>query len=67
MNGYEAMAKILQAEGVDTLFAFPAQSLIEFGAQAGLRPIICRQERAGVNMADGYSRVNNGRKIGVFT
>lgn len=67
MNGYDAMAKFLKAEGVDVLIAFPHQTLIEAGAKAGIRPIICRQERAGVNMADGYSRINNGRKIGVFS
>ncbi|MEZ4662964.1 MAG: thiamine pyrophosphate-binding protein [Caldilineaceae bacterium] len=67
MNGYQAMAKILKAEGVDILFAFPHQTLIEVGAQEGILPIICRQERAGVNMADGYSRIHNGRKIGVFS
>ncbi|MEZ4730830.1 MAG: thiamine pyrophosphate-requiring protein [Caldilineaceae bacterium] len=67
MNGYEAMAQILKAEGVELLIAFPHQTLIETGALAGIRPIICRQERAGVNMADGYSRIHNGRKIGVFS
>ena len=67
MNGYEAMAKILKAEGVDILFAFPHQTLIEASAKEGILPIICRQERAGVNMADGYSRIHNGRKIGVFS
>lgn len=67
MNGYDAMAQVLLAEGVDLLIAFPHQTLIETGALAGIRPIICRQERAGVNMADGYSRIHNGRKIGVFT
>lgn len=67
MNGYEAMAQVLKAEGVELLVAFPHQTLIETSAQAGIRPIICRQERAGVNMADGYSRVHNGRKIGIFS
>jgi thiamine pyrophosphate-dependent acetolactate synthase large subunit-like protein len=67
MNGYDAMAQALKAEGVEFLVAFPHQTLIEAGAKAGIRPIICRQERAGVNMADGYSRISNGRKIGVFT
>ena len=67
MNGYEVMAQALKAEGVEFMVAFPAQTLIDVGAQAGIRPIICRQERAGVNMADGFSRVTNGRKIGVFT
>ena len=67
MNGYDAMVQVLQAEGVDMLVAFPHQTLIEAAAKAGIRPIICRQERAGVNMADGYSRINNGRKIGIFS
>ncbi len=67
MNGYDAMAQALKAEGVDVLIAFPHQTLIEAAAKAEIRPIICRQERAGVNMADGYSRINNGRKIGIFT
>ena len=67
MNGFELMAQALKAEGVEYLFAFPYQNLIEVGARAGLTPVICRQERAGVNMADGYSRITNGRRIGVFT
>src|SRR5262245_36975575 len=47
--------------------AFPAQTLIDQAAREGIRPILCRQERAGVNMADGYSRVKNGKVVGVFT
>lgn len=67
MNGYEVMAQALKAEGVEFLVAFPAQRLIDVAAAAGIRPILCRQERAGVNMADGFSRVSNGRKVGVFS
>ena len=67
MNGYEAMAKILKAEGVEWISCFPAQPLIDACSREGIRPIMCRQERAGVNMADGFSRINNGKKIGVFT
>jgi len=67
VNGNEVMAQALKAEGVEFVVAFPAQQLIDVAAKAGIRPIICRQERAGVNMADGFSRVSNGRKIGVFT
>jgi len=62
-----AIAKILKAEGVEWMAAFPMQNLIEAAGREGIRPIITRQERAGVNMADGYSRVMNGRRIGVFT
>jgi acetolactate synthase-1/2/3 large subunit len=31
-----------------------------------MRPIICRQERTGVHIADGISRASNGTQIGVF-
>ena len=67
MNGYDVMARVLQAEGVEFLAAFPHQTLIDAAAKIGIRPIICRQERAGVNIADGFSRVSNGRNFGVFT
>ena len=67
MNGNQAIAHILKAEGVEWLSAFPAQPLIDEAAHAGIRPIICRQERTGVNMADGFSRTTNGRPFGVFT
>ena len=67
MNGNQAIAHILKAEGVEWLSAFPAQPLIDEAARAGIRPIICRQERTGVNMADGFSRTTNGRPFGVFT
>ena len=67
MNGNQAIAHILKAEGVSWLSAFPAQPLIDEAARAGIRPVICRQERTGVNMADGFSRTTNGRPFGVFT
>lgn len=67
MDGDTTIAKILKAEGVEWMACFPAQSLIDKAAKEGIRPILCRQERAGVNIADGFSRVMNGKKIGVFT
>ncbi len=67
MTGEQAIIEVLKREGTDWLACFPYQGLIEEAARAGVRPIICRQERVGVNMADAYSRVTNGRRIGVFT
>ena len=67
MNGDQLMAKLLKKEGTEWISCFPAQTLIEACSQEGIRPVLCRQERAGVNMADAYSRIHNGNKIGVFT
>ncbi|HET8996584.1 MAG TPA: thiamine pyrophosphate-binding protein, partial [Acetobacteraceae bacterium] len=66
MKAAEAVVEILKREGVQTLFCFPTTSLIETAVAGGLRPVICRQERVGVDMADGYARVTNGKPPGVF-
>ena len=67
MNGNRAIARILKAEGVDWAAAFPEQPLIDALVEEDIRPIICRHERTGVNMADGYSRTLNQSRFGVFT
>jgi acetolactate synthase I/II/III large subunit len=66
MRSADAIVEVLKREGVSTLFCFPTTSLIENAVAAGIRPIICRQERVGVDMADGFARVTNGRPPGVF-
>ena len=65
MNGYQAIATILQREGVEQIFGFPYNPIFETSAALGIRPVISRIERTAVNMADGLSRVTNGRRIGV--
>jgi acetolactate synthase-1/2/3 large subunit len=66
MRTIDVVADILRREGTDYLFCFPTTSVIEACAQVGIQPIVCRQERVGVGMADGYSRVTNGSRPGVF-
>jgi acetolactate synthase I/II/III large subunit len=66
MRVADAIVEILKREGVSTLFCFPTTSIIENAVAGGLRPVICRQERVGVDMADGYARVTNGKPPGVF-
>ena len=56
----------MKAEGVDILFAYPVNPLIEAAAEEDIRTIIVRQERIGLHMADAYSRMSSGDKIGVF-
>src|SRR6201995_1929801 len=66
MRTADAIADILKREGTTTLFCFPTTPIIENAVAAGIRPVICRQERVGVDMADGYARVTNGKPPGVF-
>ncbi len=66
MRTIDAIAQILKMEGVEYLSAFPTTPMIEAAAEAGIRPIICRQERVGVGIADGYARATNGEPPGVF-
>ncbi len=66
MNVFDAMIEVLKREGVEFLSCYPTTNIIESAAAASLRPIICRQERVGVGIADGFSRVTNGRRLGVF-
>ena len=66
VDGVTAVANVLKMEGVEWIGVMPSNPLIEAAAIAGIRPIVCRQERTGVHMADGFSRVNNGRKTGIF-
>ena len=66
MKVVDAIAHAMKAEGVDTLFAYPVNPLIEAAAEIDIRTIIVRQERIGLHMADAYSRMSSGNKIGVF-
>ncbi|MEE8245506.1 MAG: thiamine pyrophosphate-binding protein, partial [Pseudomonadales bacterium] len=66
MKVVEGIAKVLKAEGVDILFAYPVNPIIEAAAAVDIRTVIVRQERIGLHMADAYSRLSSGDKIGVF-
>src|SRR5215210_7276492 len=62
----DAITEILKREGISTMFCFPTTPIIEAAVAGGMRPVICRQERVGVHMADGCARVANGDPPGVF-
>ena len=66
MNGVTAIANILKMEGVEFVACVPYQPLLEAAAIAGIRPLIFRQEGTGIHMVDGYARVTNGKRTGVF-
>jgi len=66
MKVSEAIAEVLQREGVDVIFGYPRNAVLETAAAIGIRPIIVRQERTGVHMADALSRLTRGKRMGVF-
>ena len=67
MRVVDVIAEILKREGVNHLNCYPTTVLIEAAAAIGIRPIVCRQERVGVGIADGFARVTNGASPSVFT
>lgn len=67
MNGADLIARILKKEGVELLPAFPHSDLIEAAARAGIRPLIVRQERQALHIADGYARMTGGRRLACST
>jgi thiamine pyrophosphate-dependent acetolactate synthase large subunit-like protein len=67
VKGNDALAQILKKEGVEVLFSYPMNPLIDSAAALGIRPIMARTEKTLINMADGYCRATNGRKPAVVT
>lgn len=66
MKVIDAIARVLKIEGAEFLSAYPTTPLIEAAARAEIRPVLCRQERVGVGIADGYARVRNGKTLAAF-
>jgi len=65
MKTSAVIANIFKKEGTRYLFSFPVNSVLEECAKIDVRPIVTRTERTLVNIVDGYSRVSNGRLLGV--
>jgi thiamine pyrophosphate-dependent acetolactate synthase large subunit-like protein len=66
MKVSDAIAEVLRREGIEWVIGYPVNHILERGAAAGIRPIIVRQERTGLHMADAVSRVTSGDQVGVF-
>lgn len=61
------LARILKQEGVEWVSTFPVCYVNNALAQEGMPLIMMRDERYTVAVADAYSRITNGQKIGVCT
>lgn len=59
MRVRNAIARILKAEGIDAVFTFPTNPLLEGAAEEGVRIVTARTERHALAMADGYARALN--------
>lgn len=66
MKAAEAICEIMRREGVEMVIGYPVNHLLEYAAKIDIRPVIVRQERTGLHMADAMSRVSSGQKLGVF-
>ena len=66
MKVSRAIARVLKQEGVERLFAYPVNPVIEGCAEEDIRTVIVRQERTGLHMAEAVGRLSSGRRVGVF-
>src|SRR5688572_5275049 len=62
----DAIAAVLKREGVDIVFGYPRNQILEAAARVDIRTVIVRQERTGLHMADALSRMTKGGRMGVF-
>jgi len=62
----DAIAAVLKREGVEIVFGYPRNAILEAAARINIRTIIVRQERTGLHMADAVSRMTKGGQMGVF-
>ena len=65
MNIADGVCRILKVEGCEMIIGYPVNALLEAGARAGIRPVIVRQERTAIHMADAISRLSSGKRLGV--
>jgi acetolactate synthase-1/2/3 large subunit len=66
LKGTEILMKILQEEGVDTIFGFPGGAVLDIYDQlvkTDIRHILVRHEQGAVHAADGYARASG--RVGV--
>lgn len=66
MTGAQIIIKVLQEEGVDTIFGFPGGAVIDIYdelVKSDIKHVLVRHEQGAVHAADGYARASG--KVGV--
>ncbi len=67
MKAGVGLVRCLKAEGITWVATFPSSPVNEVLAEEGVRHVMTREERTAVAIADGYSRVSDGKRFGVCT
>jgi len=67
VNALNGLARILKAEGIPWVSAFPTCGVNNALGEEGVPILMMRDERYAVAVADAHSRVTGGKKIGVCT
>ena len=65
-TGVQILIKVLEEEGVDTIFGYPGATVIDIYDElekTDIRNILVRHEQGAVHAADGYARASD--KVGV--
>ena len=62
-----AIAKILKQEGTEWVSTFPVCRVNNALGREGVRMVMMRDDRYAIALADGFSRMTGGRRIGVCT
>ncbi|MBU2512551.1 biosynthetic-type acetolactate synthase large subunit [bacterium] len=60
ISGARALVKVLELEGVDTIFGYPGGAnlpILDELRKSTIRHVLPRHEQGGAHMADGYARV----------
>jgi len=66
LTGAQIIIKVLQEEGVDTIFGFPGGAVIDIYdelVKSDIRHVLVRHEQGAVHAADGYARASG--RVGV--
>ncbi|MFC1820667.1 biosynthetic-type acetolactate synthase large subunit [Thermodesulfobacteriota bacterium] len=66
LKGKKILMKVLQDEGVDTIFGFPGGAVLDIYdelVKTNIRHILVRHEQGAVHAADGYARASG--RVGV--
>ncbi len=65
VNAANGLVRILKKEGVEWVSTFPTHVFGNACGEEGVKNLMMRDERYAVAVADGYSRVSDGKAIGV--